>query len=254
MLQKLAAKFGRKASARLRPTARPCLEELEGRLTPSTLVSTYTDVSVQVAPSFFSGTVKETVTATVKNVPSFDPTTGQTTPVPSGAGPASGTVLFNLNNQMQNAQLNSNGQATVSFTLPIFAVLTSQTLEADYLGTPSSITPPDFIFNGSTFLAPLYMNFNNILFSATLTFGQLTPQQTAPPMSNPIGGQPTSLPLFNTAQGETDSFGIVNFLYIDPGVINQVEVFGFTLPGSFAAQLNAFGPQFSGQNSSSGSM
>jgi hypothetical protein len=247
MLQKI----GRKAAVRSRPTARPCLEELEGRLTPSAVVSTYTDVSVQVAPSFFSGTVKETVTATVKNVPSFNPTTGQTTPVPSGAGPASGTVLFNLNNQMQNAQLNSNGQATVSFTLPIFAVLTSQTLEASYLGTPSAMDLSDFDYLGSTFLAPLYMNYNNLLFSATLTFGQLTPQQTAPPPTNPTTGQPTSLPLFNTAQGETDSFGIVNFLYTDPGVINQVEVLGFTLPGSFAAQLNAFGPQFTGQSSSS---
>jgi hypothetical protein len=244
MLTKLIARFGRKVAPRSHPSSRPCLEELESRLTPTPVsTGTYTNAIVQVSPSFFSGTVTETITATVTNAPIFNPFTGTTTPVPSGATTPSGTILFNLNNKMQSAQLNSNGQATVSFTLPFFTVFTSQALEVSYLG---NFTNPDVESQGSTFLAPLYMNYNNLLFPAALTFGQLTPQQVQPIVN--ANGNQTGLASFNTAQGETDSFGIVSFQYVDPGIINQIQAFGFNLPGSFAAQLNAFGPQFSGQS------
>jgi hypothetical protein len=248
LLQMLTARFGRKVSPRSRPSTRPCLEELESRLTPSFMTGTYTNVSVQVSPSFFSGTVTETITATVTNAPSFDPFTGITTPVPSGATPPSGgMILFNLNNLQQSAQLNSSGQATVSFKLPIFAVLTSQTLSAQYQGFTDSNND---VFQESGFLSALYMNYNNLLFPATLTFSQLTPQQVQPTV-NMTTSTTTALANFNTAQGETDSFGIVSFLYIDPGTINQIQAFGFTVPGSFAAQLNAFGPQIASLSSSS---
>ncbi|HEY7422887.1 MAG TPA: hypothetical protein VH682_01380, partial [Gemmataceae bacterium] len=105
LLQMLTARFGRKVAPRCRPSTRPRLEELEDRLTPQGfgITGTYTNVSVAVAPSFFSGTVKETITANVTNAPLFDPATGQTMPVPTGATTPSGTILFNLNNQQQSA-------------------------------------------------------------------------------------------------------------------------------------------------------
>jgi hypothetical protein len=265
MLQKLAAKFVRKFAVSPRPSTRLRLERLESRLTPSSsglefgpppLTGTYTNATVKVAPSLFSFTVSETITATVTNVPAFNPYLGgMTTPIPPGTTTPSGTVLFSLNNQMQSAQLDSSGQATVSFTLPLFAVLSSQTLEVNYLGK-GELNPP-FSHLNSSFLAPLYMNYNNLLFPATLTFGQLTPQQANPTINpNDLGSLThySALPFYNTAQGETNDFGIVNFLYTDPGDINQVNVLGFTLPGIFAAPLNAYGPQFSGQSSSSGSL
>jgi hypothetical protein len=52
----------------------------------------------------------------------------------------------------------------------------------------------------------------------------------------------SSLPSFNTGQGETDSFGVFAYQYGDPGVINSVDVAGFQLPGVFAMALDAYGP------------
>ena len=167
---------------------------------------------------------------------------GPITPVPPGATTPSGTVFFNLNNQQQSAVLNSSGQATVTFTLPFFTLLTSQTLQAMYVPADNSEQI------GSIFTAPLYMNFNNLILPATLTFGQLTPQQRVD--TTGANGNLTSLTSFYTAQGESNSFGLFTFLYTDPGTINQIQVLGFTIPGSFAAQFNAFGPTFSGQSSS----
>jgi hypothetical protein len=211
-----------------RPSTRLCLEELESRLTPSS-VGTYTNAVVQVTPNFLSGTVTETITATVTNATVFNPFTGVTTP--PGTGTPTGTVLVNLNNQQQSAALNSNGQATISFTLPLVTVLTSQHLTIDYEG--SGTNPGDF----SEFTAPLYMNFDNLILPATLTFGQLSPQQVQPTVS---GGQVTALRLQNTAQGMTENYGLFTFQYVDPGVISNVQIFGFTLPGSFAAALDAY--------------
>jgi hypothetical protein len=101
------------------------------------------------------------------------------------------------------------------------------------------------------------MNFNNLLFPSVLTFGQLTPQQAHDTFNanDRASIEPYSaLAFYNTAQGETNNFGIDSFLYTDPGVINQVQVLSFTLPGIFAAELNAYGPQFSGQSGGIGSM
>lgn len=230
----------RKAAASTPPSTRPCLEELESRVTPTPFSGTYTNAVVQVTPNFLAGTVTETVTANVTNAPTFDSISGVTTPVPPGAVTPSGTILFNLNNHQQQAQLNSNGQATASFTLPIFAVLTSQQLSVEYEGGPNS--------EPSAFNAPLYMNFDNLLLPATLTFGQLSPQQLTPSFNTTTGAL-TSLPPFNTAQGETDSMGLLRFGYTDPGVISSVDALGIDLPGMFAAALGAYGPLFSGQHS-----
>jgi hypothetical protein len=52
------------------------------------------------------------------------------------------------------------------------------------------------------------------------------------------------LPSFNTAQGESNNMGILNFHYKDPGTITSFDVFGFTLPGSLAFAVGAYGPEF----------
>ena len=143
-------------------------------------------------------------------------------------------VLFNLNNQQQSANVNSNGQATATFTLPLLTLFTSQTLKASYQG----VTVGTDIFESSQFLAPLYTNFDNLIFVATLTFGTLSQQQQT---GNPTTG---TLPSFNTAQGESNNMGILNFHYDDPGTITTFEAFGFTFPGSLAFKVGAFGPEF----------
>lgn len=222
-----------------RPSRRLRLENLEDRLTPSFTgtAATYTNAVVSIAPNISALSVTETVTATVKTVPSYDPTTGTTTPVPAGASTPSGTVLFNLNNLQASATLNTNGQATASFQLPLLAVFTSQTLEVDYLGTP---LPNVSAYGSSVFLAPLYKNFDNLLLPATLSFGTLTPQQQFGSFSNLIPPTQTSLVSFYTAQGEKDDFGLFSYQYVDPGIINTVTALGRNFPGIFALALDAY--------------
>lgn len=225
--------------SRKRPLFRPILESLEDRITP-TEFATYTNVTVQIIPNLFRFTVTEQVTANVSVNGTIDPATGAFTP---GSGPAvsTGNILFNLNNQQQLAGVNSNGQATASFTLPLFVLLTSQTLEASYQ-SPIPTTPPTDTLNPSTFLAPLYTNFDNLIFTATLSFGTLTYQQQTG-NSNPSAG-PVILPSFYTAQGETNNMGLLSFNYNDPGTITTFKNFGFTFPGSLAFTVGAYGPVF----------
>jgi hypothetical protein len=215
-----------------RPTVRPTLESLEDRITPTDF-GTFTNVTVQIVPNMFNLTMTEKVTANVTVNGTFDPMTGAFTP---GTGPAvsSGMVLFNLNNQQQSANVNSNGQATATFNLPLLVLFTSQTLQASYEGA----TVGSNIFESSQFLAPLYTNFDNLIFVATLTFGTLSQQQQT---GNPTMGV---LPSFNTAQGETNNMGLVSFNYDDPGTITTFQAFGFTFPGSLAFKVGAFGPEF----------
>lgn len=210
----------RRTAPRCRSSIPLCLEELESRLTPSTTVVTDTSASVQIIPNFFAFTVTEQVTATVT-----------TQSAPSGTPNASGTVYFNLNNQQQQAQLNSNGQATASFTLPLLALFTSQELTAQYAGA-SITSPSDITYQPSTFNAPLYLNFYNLLFPANVTFNSPSTQ------TNNSSG----LPPYNTAQGETDSFGPVSFQYVDPGIIIGIEAFGQNYSGSFSGQSTNGGP------------
>jgi hypothetical protein len=228
-----------------RPTIRPTLESLEDRITPTDF-GTYTNVTVQIVPNLSNFTVTEKVTANV----TVNGTINSETLPPSftpGTGPAvsTGLVLFNLNNQQQKADVNSNGQATATFTLPLFTLFTSQTLQVNYQGASLN---NDF-FEPSQFLAPLYTNFDNLIFVATLTFNTVTHQQQTGTF-NPATGV-FLLPSFNTAQGETNNMGLLVFNYDDPGTITTFQNFGFTFPGSFAFAVGAYGPEFMSSSSSS---
>ncbi|HEY7314260.1 MAG TPA: hypothetical protein VH643_33220 [Gemmataceae bacterium] len=204
-------------------TVRPILESLEERIAPINHLPTYTNATVQIIPNLSNFTVTEKVTANVTATDFIEV-------FPVG----SGTVLFNLNNQQQSANLDRNGQATAIFTLPLLTLLTSQTLQVTF----PVMDLTSFVF-GSEFLAPLYTNFDNLLLPATLTFGTLTHEQL---VTHPI--MTGVLPSFNTAQGESNNMGILNFHYNDPGTITSFDVFGFTLPGSLAFAVGAYGPEF----------
>jgi hypothetical protein len=222
-----------------RPRIRPALEALEDRITPTTF-GTYTNVTVQIIPNLFSFTMTEKVTANVSVNGTIDTTTGAFTP---GGGPpvSTGRVLFSLNNQQQSAGVNGSGQATATFTLPLLVLIADQTLQASYQPLIYT-TPPADVFSASEFLAPLYTNFDNLIFIATLSFGTLTHQQQTG-ISNTTTGV-VVLPSFNTAQGETDSMGPLSFHYDDPGTITTFQNFGFTFPGSLAFAVGAYGPAF----------
>lgn len=195
-LQKINRKTARKEA-----TVQPRLEHLEDRLALSAL-NTTTNVAISISPNFFGLSATETVTATVTQQ-------GTSTPVTNG------NVAFNVNNQTGTAALNGNGQATFSATLPLFAVATNQTLQASYQGGTSGSDT----FNASAFLAPVYLNNNNQIFPAQITFGT-----------------PTSATLFQSSGGETDAlsyFGLpLKFNYIDPGRVSSIDWLTFTLPGS----------------------
>jgi hypothetical protein len=236
-----------------RPSARLRLEQLEDRVVPSFMTNTYTNASVQITPGFI---VTETVTAQVTPFVGFNSVPGSpgTTPIPAGAtNPTGGTVIFNLNNLQQAATVNSNGQATATFQVPFLAFLTSQTLSVNYQGFTDGSGNQWF---SSSFVAPLYKNFDNLIFvfknlnvlpSSTITFNQLTPQQVYADKfqeytTNPATFPATTSPPYNTANGETDSLfnGLVVFNYVDPGTINTVTVLGLAFSGSVASQLGAF--------------
>ena len=184
-------------------TMRPRLEQLEDRLGLSTF-DTVTTAAISITPNFFGLNATETVTATVTQQ-------GTTTPVTGG------NVAFNVNNQTGTAALNSNGQATFSVTLPLFAVGTNQTLQVSYQGaTVSSDT-----FNSSAFLAPVYLNVDNLIFPAQVTYGT-----------------PTSSTSFQSSGGETDAFSYfgmpLKFNYSDPGSIQTINWGPFTFPGAYS--------------------
>lgn len=212
------------------------LEELEARQTLSATIATATNASLQIIPNLSAFTVTEKVTVTVTNAPTYFPLSGTTESVPPGTPPPSGTVFFNLNNQQKQAQLDSNGQATATFTMPLLVFFTSQELTAQYAG--ASITSPSVLtYQGSTFNAPLYLNFDNLLLGSNVTFNALSTQTSTSP-----------LPPYNTAQGETDNFGPFSFQYADPGLITGVQAFGHEFPGIYAAAFGAYGPEFMGSN------
>ncbi len=228
-----------------RSSARLRLEELEDRVVPSFTTATYTNATIQINPGF---TVTETVTAQVTPFPAFNFTPGSpgTNPIPTGAtNPTGGKIFFSLNNLQQSATVNSNGQATATFQVPLLAFLTSQTLGIQYQGFTDG---SGNTWDQSTFLAPIYKNWDNVLVASTITFNQLTPQQvyaqdfqewsTNPSSSSNI----TGLNPYYTAAGEQSAYlgGAIVFNYIDPGIINSVTALGINFPGSVALQLRAF--------------
>lgn len=197
----------RLAPARRDTRVRPCLEHLEDRMVPAA-IDTTTNVAIAITPNLFGHTATETITATVTQL-------GSNTPVTSG------NLNFNLNNQQGTVPLNSNGQATFSVSLPLFAVVNNQTLLASYGGATAGINT----FESSAFLSPVYLNMLNGVFASQITFG--TPPTPTPPTTP-----------FNSASGEKDAITLlflpVDFNYIDPGRIDTIDIGGFTIPGAFA--------------------
>lgn len=179
------------------------LEPLEDRLALSTF-NTVTNAAISITPNFFGLNATETITATVMQQ-------GTTTPVTGG------NVAFNVNNQMGTATLNNNGQATFSVTLALFAVGTNQTLQVNYQGA----TIGSDTFNNSAFLAPVYLNVDNLIFPAQITYGT-----------------PTSATSFQSSGGETDAltyFGLpLKFNYSDPGSIQNINWGPFSFSGVYS--------------------
>src|SRR5262249_10321541 len=150
------------------PSTRLRLEELEDRIVPAFTTATYVNPTVQITPGF---TVTETVTARVTTFPSESG--GQITPPPGNAfNPTSGIVTFTLNNQVQSATLNANGQATATFQVPLLAFFTTQRLDVIYRGS-ADLANQNVWMQSNNFVAPLYTNFDNLLLPGTLTFAQL---------------------------------------------------------------------------------
>jgi hypothetical protein len=224
---------------RVRPINCPVLEPLEQRLTPAG-ISTYTNASIALTPNFFAGSVTEKVTAIVSPVQhTFSPGQPYTVTALGGPTPDGGTVFFGLNNQQQKAQLNSQGQATATFTLPLFSMVGGQMLTLQYEGFYADSTSSNTFF-GSNFNAPVYLSFYNLLLPSTITFNTFTPWGA--PYSPDTG--PLSLQQSNSSQGETNSFSFITLYYTDPGTVSSIQFGGFNLPGSLAAALGIYGTEF----------
>jgi hypothetical protein len=231
-------------SARPCSSAPPRIEELESRLAPSVNppwppppIATVTNASVLIIPNLSSLTVTEVVTATVSNDPSVPPGT----PPPPGA--RGGVVRINLNNQQTDyLHLNGNGQATATFTMPLFVFMAGQELTVQYYGE-SRAPSGGYLHNPSYFNSPLYVNFDNFLLPAILTFTPLSSTQMSsdgiwPPYRGFLGA--TDWPPSTSVNGETDYFGLFGFQYADPGFIISTQILGQQLPGIFAAALGAY--------------
>ncbi len=242
----------RPASGQSRSSACPRLEELECRLTPSDIASwpppawpyaTVTNASVQIIPNLASLTVTEKVTAMVSNAPSVP--IGTTTPGAYGRG----VVQINLNNQQQIFILNSDSQATATFTMPLFVFMTGQELTVFFAGGSRS-PAGGLVYSQSYFNSPLYVNFDNFLLPANLSFTPVSSNQmlvfppgvgTWVPYSG-VNGE-TNWPPYTSVNGETDNFGLFAFQYADPGAITGIQLLGQQLPAIFAAALGAYGSE-----------
>jgi hypothetical protein len=135
-------------------------------------------------------------------------------------------VCLNLNNQTVQVCPDSNNQATATFSFPILSLLAGQTLQAQY--TPDSAS----LLSSSAFLSPVYLNLDNFLFAANITFGNPGADFTGFTDMNFTNAQ------FNSIFGEMDTVQVfsmpVTFTYTDPGTIASVSALGLTFPGSFS--------------------
>jgi hypothetical protein len=218
-LREINGKFARRggrdsrsAPERRGATVRPRLELLEDRVTPAS-IATSSSVAISITPNFAARTANETVTDTVTLM-------GTTTPVTSG------TVAFNINNQMGTAGLNSSGQATFSVSLPLYAVANNQTVQVTYGGATAGTNT----FVGNNFLSPVYLNVMNAVFASQISFGTPPTSTSTPPPFQSSGGETNNVTVFGIS---------VKFNYVDPGTIDTFSVLGFTLPGSLSGTLFA---------------
>jgi hypothetical protein len=217
-----------------RPNGELRLEQLEDRLVPATPFQTETLIvpTINITPGF---TVTEQISLQVIPFGTYNPSTGVTTPPPTTTPQPGGAITVILNNLQQTATLNSSGQATFTFQVPLLAFLTSQTLEAENAFFTDSSGDQYF---SSTFLAPIYKNWDNVLVPSSISFVQPTPQQLTNPVLSSL-----SLTPFNSVAGETNSIlgGLVKFNYVDPGNIQNISALGLQLPAlPLALQLGAF--------------
>ncbi|HTU90485.1 MAG TPA: hypothetical protein VMF69_10460 [Gemmataceae bacterium] len=204
---------GRRSTPAQRVAAtRPRLEELEERLTPTTY-DTITNAAISITPNFSARTASETITATVTNNTSGGPSV------------TAGNFSVNVNNMLNvNGTLNSSGQGSLTFTLPLVAVAVPQTIEVYYGGATVGANT----FNPSVLFSPVYLNAMNAFLPSTITFVPPALSQSSLPVSP-----------FGTHNGESDDVAFIDFNYIDPGTMQTFTLFGFTLPGSFSSNLLA---------------
>ena len=146
--------------------------------------------------------------------------TGTTTPVTAG------TVAFNVNNQMGTSGVNSNGQATFSTSLPLYAVAQNQTVQVTYGGATAGVNT----FVGSSFLSPVYLNVMNAVFASQISFGTPPTSTSTPPPFQSSGGETNDVNLFGLS---------VKFNYVDPGTIDTFTALGITFPGSLSGTIFA---------------
>jgi hypothetical protein len=198
--------------------ARPCLEELEERLTPTTY-DTITNAAISIAPNFGARTATETITAIVTNND------------PNGPTPTAGNFSVNVNDTLNvNGTLKNfvnSGQGSVTLTLPLIAVAVPQTLEVYYGGATVGANT----FNASVLFTPVYLNALNAFAPSNVTFLPPALSQGSLPVS-PYG----------THIGESDNVAFVlpiDFNYVDPGTIQSFSILGLNLPGSLSASLFA---------------
>ena len=193
--------------------ARPCLEELEDRATPTTF-DTITQVSINITPNFLAQTATETVTASVVNYQTLKSVT-------------SGTLFFNLNGQTATVVLNgTSGTGTLSTSLPLYAVVANQTLGVNFSGA----TVGSDTYKSSNFLSPVYLNVLNVALPSQIYF-RIPPVGINPffiPFNTSFGGEYNVVSLFSNP---------ITFHYIDPGTIDTLNILGFNLPGSFSSAL-----------------
>jgi hypothetical protein len=193
------------------PVSRPNLEQLEDRVTPSTL-----NISISINPNFFLMNLQETVNATL-------------TPTGTETGTPTGSINFNVNNQVKTINLSGN-QAAATFTVPFIPALGGQSMSIIYNPDTTST------FSSSTFLSPVFLNLDNFVLPSTVTFG--TPTATFTNFTTMMGATSTA---FNSQFGETNvvQFGFipVTFNYAQDGTISTVQFLGITFPGFTAAGL-----------------
>jgi len=127
---------------------------------------------------------------------------------------------------MGTSGVNSNGQATFSTSLPLYAVAQNQTVQVTYGGATAGVNT----FVGSSFLSPVYLNVMNAVFASQISFGTPPTSTSTPPPFQSSGGETNDVNLFGLS---------VKFNYVDPGTIDTFTALGITFPGSLSGTIFA---------------